>query len=344
VVAANLSASGSAALVSSTTGNFAVGAVNANSLVINATAGNITQTAPFNIYGTANFTAVGNISVTNPGNNFGPIILTSNTSTAHDIAIVESGTMNLRTVNMFGTTSANFTATSVGGDIISTGFGGVKPGGVVGAPGSGTVTLSATNGNITVCDATTDFPTTTGVVFNAKNVSLTVLGNSSLVLGAASTPSTATGNLSVTSAIGSILNAGNIVVTGNASFQSGSGNISLNQSGDQFGALKFIGNLVSITESNNMQIQTGSSALGTAQLASGGNISIANIGGLVSFGNTVSLVASGNITLPKLIQAANTITVNAAGTKDLSALSISGDLGNKTPVNLGTGAYTGPQP
>jgi len=61
------------------------------------------------------------------------------------------------------------------------------------------------------------------------------------------------------------------------------------------------------------------------------------VGGVVSFGSTASLVAAGNITLSK-VQAVNTVTVNAAGTKDLSALSLSADLNSKTPVDLGAGA------
>src|SRR5262249_28543768 len=127
-------------------------------------------------------------------------------------------------------------------------------------------------------------------------------------------------------------------------FTTGNGNISMNQAGDQFGNLRFSGNQVSIIQANDMKILTGSSAIGASSLASSGNISIVNVGGVASFGSTLSLIATGSIILPKLIQVGNTLTVNAAGTKDLSLLSISGDLSGKTPVNLGTGAYSGPQP
>jgi len=337
--------SGSVA-VTSNTANLTLGTFNANSLVVNGTgSGNLTQSGALSVFGTANITSAGNITLTNNSNNFGPIILTSNANANKNITINESGTMNLRTINMFGngTSNGTFTATSVNGDIISTGFGGVRPGGNSTAGGVGVVTLSALKGNITVGDATTDFPTTGGVVFNGNNVSLTVLGNSTLILGANATASLA-GNLTVTSAIGSVANNGNIIVTGNASFTTGNGNISLNQSGDQFGTLKFSGNQVSIIQSNDMKLLTGSSAIGVSSLASSGNISIVNVGGVASFGNTLSMIASGNITLPKLIQVGNTLTVNAAGTKDLSSLSITGDLSGKSPINLGTGAYLAPQP
>jgi len=347
IIAASINSAGPASIFSSDTITLGASAANAITVV---SGNNIAQSGPLNIFGSASFNATsafggpgGSISLLNTGNSFGPISLLQSTVN-QPVSIVESGTLNLRTVTMAGSGNGTFSATSINGDIISTGFGGVKPGGISGFLGSGTVTLVAANGNISVGDATTDVFTTGGVVFNAKNVSLSVLGSSTLVLGSASTASSATGNLTVTTATGSIANAGNLVVTGNASFQSGIGNITLNQSGNQFGGLKFVGNQISVTESNNMSILTGSSALGTAQLASGGNIGIVNVGGVVSFGNTVSMVATGNIILPKLIQAAGTLTVNAAGLKDLSALSISGDLGSKTPVNLGTGAYNAPQP
>ncbi len=337
--------SGSVALISSA-GNYSLGAIKANSLTVSAGA-NLVQSAALSVFGAANFTAAGNVTLTNSANNFGPIIINS-TGANKNVSITEQGTLNLRTVAMAAGTTGNFTATSTAGDIISTGFGGVRAGGTIASPGSGVVTLVASAGNITVGDATTDFPTTGGVVFNGNNVSLTVLGGTGgttpIVLGANGTASVATGNLTVSSATGSILNAGNLTVTGNASFTTGIGNISLNQSGDSFGNLKFVGNQVSVIQANNMNILTGSSALGAATLGSSGSIGIVNVGGQVSFGSTVSLSATGNITLPKLIQAAGTITVNAAGTKDLSALSITGDLAGKTPVNLGTGAYSGPQP
>jgi len=340
IVAANITAGAAASIFSNDT--ITLGATAANSLTV-ISSNNITQSAPLNIFGLASFTATNNITLTTAGNNFGPISLAT-TTTGKDIAIVEANTLNLRTVTMPGGTSGNFSATSANADIISTGFGGIKAGGTVLAPGSGSVSLIASNGNITIGDATTDFPTSGGLVFNAKNVSISVLGNSNLVLGNSTTASVAAGNLTVTSAIGNITNGGNIVATGTASFQSGNGNITLNASGDQFGSVKFVGNQVNISQSGDMVVLTGSSALGNAQLASGGNISITNAGGLVSFGGTIGMVAVGNITLPKLLQASGTLTVNAAGTKNLGALSVANDLNGKTPVNLGTGAYTAPHP
>jgi len=339
VVAANVTASGAAALIS--TDSIVLGNISANSLSV--VSGNaISQSGVAQIYGAATFNATNSISLSNSANNFGPVSLTTTTA-AQSITIAENGTLNLRSVSMPAGTNGTFTATSTNGDIIDSGLSGFKPGGTTASPGSGVVTLSASNGNIVIDDPTSDIPTTAGVVFNAKNVTLSVLGNSTLVLGNSSTASVATGNLTVTSALGHIANAGNVSVTGNAFFQTGAGNITLNQAGNQFGSVRFVGNEVSIRQSGDMKLVTGSSAIAGAQFSSGGNITVdRTTGGSLSFGNTVSMAATGSITLPKAIQAAGTLTVNAAGTKDLGALSVAGDLSGKNPVNLGTGTYVAP--
>lgn len=105
---------------------------------------------------------------------------------------------------------------------------------------------------------------------------------------------------------------------------------------------------VKITEGSNMDIVTGSAATGLTEFVSSGNISIVNRGGVVNLGSsgtaTVFMSAAGNIVLPKLLQSTGTVTVLASGTKDLSALSVSNDLGGKSPSNFGTGTYLPPSP
>ena len=355
-----------------------LGTINANSLNVSVTGGNgnITQTNALRVFGTSNFSATRNITLTNNGNNFGRVFL-STTNASRDIAITEGGTLNLGGVTMgFGgdattapSSTGNFTATSVNGDIIDSGLGGVKLGGRIAAAGvvsptapattpptlttgainvvgTGVVTLNAVNGNITLDDPTTDFFTTGGVAFNAKNVTLSPLGTTAVYLGTAGSTSTVTGNLTVTSATGSIFNAGALQVSGDAFFQSGSGDIIVTNAGNNFDTVRFAGKVVSITEAGNMTILTGSSATDAATFVSnGGSITIANRGGIVTLAKTGFFSASaGAITLPKLIQAGDTLTVTASGTKDLSALSITSDLGGKTPINLGAGTYLPPQP
>ena len=349
-----------------------LGTVNANSLTAAVTGGNgnITQTNALRVFGTSSFSATRNITLTNNANNFGRVFL-STTNATRDIQITEGGTLNLGGVTMGfpGDTdtppsaAGNFTATSVSGDIIDTGLGGVRLGGFIAAAGvvnptaaatipptlllapmniigSGAVTLNAANGNIVLDDPTTDFFTSAGVSFTAMNVTLAPLGTTPLVLGTGNV----SGNLVVTSATGNILNTGVLTVGGDAFFQSGSGDISITNAANKFGTVKFAGKNVSIAESDDMAIATGSSATGTTILTSGGNITIVNRGGIVTLAKTAFMTASGGITLPKLIQIGDTLTLTAAGTKDLSSLSVSGDLAGKSPINLGTGTYLPPQP
>jgi hypothetical protein len=317
--------------------------VNANSLIVNAT-NNITQTNALNVFAGASFTAGRNITLTNNANNFGPVTLNV-TGTNNNIAVTEASTLNLRKITMAGAGNGTVTLTSVSGDIIDTGLGGVIPGGTIASPGSGIITLVAANGNIILDDPTTDFPSNSGISFNAQNVTLSPLGNAQLVLGAAGSTSVA-GNLTATSAIGSIGNAGDLNIAGAAVFTTGNGNIQLGQSGNRFGTVRFTGNQVAITQVNDMNIVRGSTAIGAAQLASSTSyVTIDPSGsGIVSFGSTASITAGTSITLPDFVQAVGVLTVNAPGTKDLSALSIQGDLGGQTPVNLGTGTYVAPQP
>lgn len=323
--------------------NVNLNSVNANSLTVNVT-NNITQTNGLSIFGGASFTAGRNITLTNNANNFGPVSLNV-TSTNNNIAVTEGGTLNLRKIAMAGAGNGTVTLTSLNGDIIDTGLGGVVAGGTIASPGSGVVTLTAANGNIVIDDPTTDFATNSGIAFNAQNVTLSPLGNAQLVLGAAGVTSVA-GNLTATSAIGSIANAGDLNIAGAATFTTGNGNIQLGQSGNRFGSVRFTGNQIAINQVNDMSIVRGSTAIGAAQLSSStGSVTINTTGsGIVSFGSTATIAAGANITLPDFLQAVGVVTVNAPGTKDLSALSIQGDLAGQTPVNLGTGTYTPPQP
>jgi hypothetical protein len=323
--------------LASNVGNLNLGTINANTLRA-AAAGNLTQAAAARVFGSTTLSAGGDIALTNNANNFGRVSLTGNAN----IAIVEEGTLNLGTVTMPAGATGNFSATSTQGDIIDTGLSNVRLGGAVGGAGSGVVSLTAANGNITLDDPTTEFPTLAGVVFNAKNVTLAPLGMSPLVLGAAGQTAMAS-NLTVTSAIGSIGNAGAVKVTGDAAFQTSTGDISLVNAGNSFGTVRFAGRFVSITEADDVVLATGSSASEAAAFnALGGSISVVNRGGTINLSKTSFFTASGNITLPKLITAGGTITLAAPGTKDLSALSQAGDLNGIAPINIGVGSYLPP--
>ena len=342
VVTANISAPSGAAAVQSSA-NLTLGNTNVNSLTA-VSGNNLAQSAALKVFGSASFKATNNVTLTNTGNNFGRVSLET-TITSRNITITEAGTLNLGTVVMPASATGSFTATSVSGDIIDTGLANLRIGGTTAAVGSGVVTLNATAGNIVIDDPTTEFATTGGVVFNANNVTLAPLGTVALVLGSAAAPAIATGNLTVTTALptGNITSAGSVQAGGDASFQAASANIALTGAANKFGTVRFVGQAVSLIESDDTAIVTGSTALQSASISSGGNISLVNRGGIVSFnGVSTTLSASGNITLPKLMQAVGVLTVNASGTKDLSALSKSADLQGKDPNNSGTGAYLPP--
>jgi hypothetical protein len=331
-----------------TNNNISLGNVTALSLTV-TTANSTTQSGRLNIFGTTNVTSGNNITLSNTTNNFGRVFLNTTNATNGNIQIVEGGTLNLGGVTMAPSATANFTATSVNGDIIDTGLGGLRPGGTLASPGTGAVSFSAANGNITLDDPTTDFANSTGVSFTGGNVTFAVLGQTPLLLGAAGVVSTA-GNLTATSATGNIGNSGNLTVTGDASFQTGNGNITITQPDNRFGAVRFnaagVGGTgqVRINEANDINIITGSSATGVAEFISGGAITIANRGGTVSLGSTGNFTATGTIVIPRLLQAVNTITVFSPNLKDLGALSLSADLAGKAPVNLGAGTYVPPAP
>jgi hypothetical protein len=341
IAAANITAGGAASITS--IGNIVLGSVQANSLSV--TANNISQSAPLSVFGLASFTAgnnttptlsttTGSIVLNDPANNFGPIAITTiNGNQA--VSITENSTLNLRTVNMpAGGSNGTFTANSINGDIIDSGLGFVRLGGTVAnnvaSSGSAIVTLTATNGNIVIDDPTSDILTNAGVAFNARNVTLSVLGTpgATLALGANNTASVATGNLTVSSAQGNIGSTGRFNVGGLASFTTGLGNIQIDQPNIGFGQLAFSGNQVRITEAGNMNILSSSRASGPVQLISGGSIEIVPVGTQVAtFGNVVNLQATNDIIL-RAMQALGTVTLVHGGTANLSALRISDLLGS----------------
>ena len=352
LTSATLNTGGAAAIRAS--GDLSLGASRGNSLTATA-GGNLSQSGTLSVFGSSVFTAAGNVTLADSANNFGPVSATV-TNVGSSISIAEGGTLNLRRVSMAAGSTGNFSATSVRGDIIDSGLGGVVLGGTTAANGFGVVTLAAANGNISLDDPTTEIATAGGVNFTGRDVTLAVLGGSGttpIVLGSVGTTSSASGNLTVSSATGNIGNAGNVTVGGVATFQAGNGTINMTANGNRFGSLRFSSaaaglggaTTVAITQTGDMNILTGSSAVGGVVLSSSGNLTITNSGGgVVALGSTALLAASGSITLPKLLQAAGTITLNAAGTKDLSALSLASDLGGRNPQNFGAGSYLPPSP
>ncbi len=315
--------------------------VSNGTLTVNA-AGNVTQTGAANIFGdtTVKQTAAANIALTNTGNQFGGLILS--TAGGGNISVTESGTLNLKSVQ----TSGKFTATSVNGDIIDSTDSTVANNGISnGTLAIGSASFTASNGNVVLDNAANVFST----------VSFTTNGNASLVqpTGAAADvtlgTSTVGGALTVTNqgAGFDILEASNntLTIIGNATFNTNAGAVVLDQSTNQFGPVRFvIGQNSTLTESTTFNLNAGTVATAPVIINTNGNFMTSGTGGS-SFTNDLTINAIGTI-IPSAgsLLVTGTLTVFSNQTKDLSALSKSGNLAGRDPVNLGTGTYVPPSP
>lgn len=342
VGAVGITAKGNTTIVNG--GALALGTVTiSNGTLSLSAAGNVTQSGAANVFGdtTVTQTAAGkNITLTNTGNQFGGLILS--TAGGGNISITEAGTLNLKSVQ----TSGKFTATSVTGDIVDTTDSTVANNGISnGAAAIGSASFTANNGNITLDNAANWFST----------VSFSTNGNASLVqpTGAAADvtlgTSTVGGALTLTNqgAGFDILEASNntLTITGNATFNTNAGAVVLDQSTNQFGPVRFvIGQNSTLTENTTFNLNAGTVATAPVIINTNGNFVTSGTGGS-SFTNDLTINAIGTI-IPSAgsLLVTGTLTVFSNQTKDLSALSKSGNLAGRDPVNLGTGAYTPPSP
>ena len=310
----------------------------------------------------ANTLSNGLITLTNTGNNFGAVTIVANTA---DVKITESNTMNLRSISggslipaVAGSIPAVMTLTSETGDIINSGA--LKPSLLVTGVDASTVqdpitllfgtslrnvSFNTPKGAISVNQFPAAYPN------QFTGVALTSAGNASIysvtpvvLLGG----SVVTGNADITTAtapnILAISSAGKVVIAGTVVFNSTNADISLTDNQSTFGQVRFFGRNVTVTENASIRIQGGSFASGNVVFNSFGDIfNNANESGSFIQG-TLFLGASGNVTLVPGIAVQGVVTLNASGTKDLSKMSLSGNLNNLAPVNFGTGAYLPPAP
>jgi len=285
-----------------------------------------------NVFGNTSFVTNGAAVITlgNTGNRFGGLTLTTGTGA---ITLKENTTINLKSV----TTSGAFTVTSETGNIIDSGSGTVTA--------TGTTSLNAPNGSITLGLAGSDY---VNVSLNTGGTASIVDGVSNIILGA----SNVAGALSVTNTAGNINQSGAIIVNGNATFiaSAGTSSITLGNSFNQFGPIQFVAGTgsVLIDELTTMNLRAGSVASGQVTLNTGGNFITSGSGSSTFLGLTapsLTINATGTITpgAGSLI-VRNGLVVNSTAAKDLSALSLSGNLFSVAPTNQGTGTYTAPSP
>jgi filamentous hemagglutinin family protein len=327
--------------------------------VVASSGKNITQATGSSVYayGATKFATGGGgkITVTNSGNQFGGLTLTTGTG---NISVTEQTTMNLKSV----TTSGTFTATSAGGSIVDSGA----------LAATGTSILSAQNGDILLTKSS-DFGTvsfTTNGSVTVKDANAIALGNSTiggnLTVTATSLTQpgalslTGNGNITTTGAValntsnvggtftvnagGAVTQSGALNVAGNTSFTATT--LTLNNTANTFGAFRFnTTGTTLIDEATTFNLLAGSVSTGAVTINTGGDFITSGTGGSSFTGSGLTINASGTIipTTGSLL-VTGTFTVNSPSTKDLSALSKAGNLANHDPVDQGTGAYTGPQP
>ena len=326
-------------------GNVAV-AAGTFTATVNTAATELQQAAgtTVRIFGETTLNTAGKITLDNEGNNFGGLTIASNVGSAAGGAVVlrEGGTINLKAVNTGNVATSTLKLTSVGGAILSSATPLAAKAIVVGGP---TTLISATDVALTTTDVANNF--------GGQNITITAPGNVSIQDNQTNTViaggSTIGGTLTVKNdnAAGTIKDSpGALNVFGNASFQTNAaGSINISASTATFGAIKFNSGNVSIAEATTLNMAAGStSAAGsTVSLSSGGDIVTTGLGG-GSFGGTLSLNANGNITVSNPIYVAQGLTFRALGAVNLSALSLTGNLANIAPTNLGAASYVPPAP
>jgi filamentous hemagglutinin family protein len=289
-----------------------------------------------NAYDTVTVTSGGgNIALTNTGNRFGGLVLTGG---AGNISVTEDTTLNVKSAQ----TSAKLTLVSESGDIIDSVDSTVALNKISNGAGAiGAATFTANKGSVTL-----DLP---GNVFST--VSINTLGNAAIIqtLGDITLDTSVIGgtfDVTNTAANANILQAGPLSVTGNASFITSSGGLSLSNTSNQLGATRFVVGATGATvnEATTFNLRAGTVATGPVVISTSGGFLTSGTGGS-SFTNNLTVNALGTI-IPGAgsILVTGTFTVFSNNTKDLSALSKSGNLAGKDPVNLGTGTYIPPGP
>jgi hypothetical protein len=275
----------------------------------------------------------GSITVANSGNRLGAVVLSAGEG---NIAITESTTLNLVSV----LTKGGLTAESESGSIIDSARS-VTSNFIAAdtTPAAlGTAKFTAKNGNVTLGLSGSNY----------SSVAFDTTGNASILDSAGSlslAASTVGGTLNIVStASGATLSqTGAVKAAGDVTITTNNGNVLLDNTGNEFGGVRFTANQVTLTEATTLNLRAGSVATGVAQLSSilGGFVTSGS--GSSTFTSDLTISAAGTI-VPSAnsLSVVGTFTVFSNNLKDLSALSQAGNLTNKAPVNLGTGEYKKP--
>jgi filamentous hemagglutinin family protein len=291
---------------------------------------NITDTAPnISIFGPAAFISDQGISITKSGHSIGPVSLTSGNVAGSagsnvDITYTEAGTANLNVVrvNLGGTSAStggplagNLTVVSTAGGVRqtpTTGFisvpftagTGANSASFTAASGSGVSLDNTGTGANAIIAPVTIRATTDSSLVNGNVAGANITLNGVAVTGGAFTADVkALAGGTITERSGST-----IFVYGNSSFQTNAGRITLDQSGNNFGALTLVSNNttaagadIAVTEGGTLNlagVNTGTAGKLTVVSQNGGIIQTGNTGVTVGTATTASLTAAaGGITL-----------------------------------------------
>ncbi len=258
------------------------------------TNGTLTQSGAVTVTGTTTLQAgaANDITLTNAGNNFSTIGITS----GNNVALTDADALNLA-------------ASTVSGTLAMTTNGALTQSGAVTVAGATTLAAGTAN-DITLTNAGNNFGTVS--VTSGNNVALT--DANALGLGA----STVSGNLNVTTN-GALTQSGAVTVAGVTTLAAGAGNnITLTNGGNNFNSVGVTsGNNVSLTDANALTLNasnvSGALTANAADLTVGG--AVASTGGALNLNATNSVTQSANLSTA----GANTVTVTAGGPLTMAA-------------------------
>lgn len=322
------------------TGTVTLRKINTNNLIIGTYRANIADSVDITVSGTTTLDAgTGSIALNSAGNNFNILAITS----ADDATINDINAIILGGVNVIGDFNliTNGAITQSGAVIV----------------GGDTILAAGVGNDITLTNISNDFVGDLSII-SANNVSLYDINSLNFE------DSTISGNLNVTTLNANITDSGNITVAGITVLDAGSGNIILNQGGNDFATLAITNAtnaiindttgiiLGGVNVSNNLVVSADADITQTAAIttgndasfiAAGGNITLThvgnNFGGILSLANTgANNIIINNYTHDLLL---GDITMsNNPGTLTLKTTGGSITQSGTTDITTGTGLTT----
>jgi hypothetical protein len=218
--------------------------------------------------------------------------------------------------------------------------GAITQGGILTVTGAATFETANANINLGLANqfsGPVNLTTTGAGTVNLVNAANLTLGTVSMGSGGL-TVSTAAAN-------GNITQTGSLVLTGNASFAAGAGNITLSNSGNDFGNIQVTGNNVTLVDRTGLTFfPDGSNIAGTLSVTAGGDVlwdntvNSATTVTIQSTGDVGVILAGGDGAVLGSIQAAGTFTLQSPATINLNEVGVGVDISTPQLQNLTVGS------